>query len=569
MLTCLRVHNLAIIDRLEIELGPGLTVISGETGAGKSILLAALGLVLGARARSDIVRAGCEQAEVEALFDLTEAPDARERLREATGDAGDELVVRRVVSASGRSRAYLDGRLATAGQLQAVSRALVDLCSQHEHHVLVDPTTHLPFLDAFAKLDPDRDDLAASWRRWRQAADALDALADQVRDRAEREALLRFQLSEIDAIDPQADEESELEQEHDRLSHADRLARVTHEAEAELYGDDRSLSVRLARIQHNLDTLRGVDPELDAHIDQLASLHTDLEEIGRELGRYSRGLTFDPERLHHIQERLSALRRLQRRHGGTQDALIAARERMAGELSRFDGLEDELDALELQRQRAVDDLARRARALSERRGAEASRLGAAITTELQSLGMGGARIEIDIARTESRGAGPEVGGATCTTQGIDRVEFLISPNPGEPPRPLHRIASGGELSRSLLAIKRVLAQVAPAGLYVFDEVDTGVGGAVAEAIGHKLAEVAQHRQVLCITHQAPIAACGDAHLRVAKTEAEGRTRSTIVPLSEDERVDELARMMGGAEITAATREAARDLLRSVRRRAPQ
>jgi DNA repair protein RecN (Recombination protein N) len=561
VLCCLRVRQLAIIDTLDLELGPGLNVVTGETGAGKSILVEALKLVLGGRARADIVRAGAEEAVIEALFDLTQAPDLRARVEASFGRADDELVIRRSLRSEGRSRAWINGNLATAVQLAELTSGLVDICSQHEHHTLGDPSSHLRFLDAFARLEEPRAGVSSAWDRCSRAIGALEDAARQARERLDREAVARFQLDEIAQLDPRSGEVEELEQEHGLLAHADRIAATTRSAELDLYARDGAIVDQLARLHHGLAGLAGVDGSLDELIGRLDAVRTDLEDLARELGRFARGVVADPERLRVVDERLASLRRLERRFGGTLDRVIERRAQLTAELAGWDGLEDRLEALESERQVATEHLVGVARSLSARRHDAARTLGAAITDELQALGMGQARVEVDLSRLDGRApGGVEVGGVRYTATGMDRVELLIAPNKGEPPKPLVRIASGGELSRSLLAIKRVLARHGPAGLYVFDEVDSGVGGGVAEVIGRKLDEVARHHQVLCITHLPQIAVYGDRHLHVRKATDGERTRSEVQLLEGEVRIEELARMMGGVQVTDATRAAAADLL---------
>ena len=566
MLTWLSVRDLAIVDHVTVEPAPGLNVVTGETGAGKSILIAALQLALGARGRADLVRTGAEEAVIEATFDLRHAPGLRARVAALTDeDDVDELIVRRTLKPNGRSRAWIHGVMVPATRLAEVLGGVVDICSQHEHHGLADPTSHLAYLDAFADLDAPGQAMLIAWRAYREAADTLDALAEQVRRRSEREAILRFQLEELDAADPQAGEHDALEAEIARLGHADRLARATAEADDVLHSGESAVAGRIARLARTLGDVRGVDASLDTLLDRLDELLTLTEELGRDLGRYGRRIVHDPDRLREAEARLGTLRSLARRHGGSVDDLVALRARLRSEKAGLDALEDKMEACEAARQRALDAAARQARALSEARREAAAALGGAITAELADLGMGNARVQVDVARREQRGDGPDVDGARLGPQGLDRVELLIAPNKGEPPRPLHRIASGGELSRSLLAIKRVLAARSPRGLYVFDEVDTGVGGAIAESIGRKLADVARHQQVLCITHQPQIAVYGDAHWHVSKDDAADHTRSAVTRLDDDARLREVARMLGGIEVTDAHRAAAADLLAAARR----
>lgn len=560
VLTWLSIRDLAVVQQLTLEPHPGLNVITGETGAGKSILIAAIKLALGGRGRADLVRAGADQLVVEAAFDLDRSPAMRERLCELLDEEADELIVRRVLKATGRSRAWVNGVMVPGTTLSQLVRGVVDICSQHEHDQLADASTHLSFLDAFAELSAGAHAMARTWQAYADASSALDALAEQVRARAEREAVVRMQLDEMDAVDPQPGEEDELDAELGRLSHADRLRQITAAAEDALYSGEDGAGARLARLSRQLEDVAGVDPALDVLAERLEDVRTSVEELGRDLGRYGRAVTVDPRRLAEVEERLGALRRLTRRFGGTPERLLSLRTALREELAGFDTLEDRLESLEAARHAALDEAIREARALSQARRAAARELGASITKELADLGMGDARVEVDVARREGAGRGPDVDGARLGPTGIDRVELLIAPNRGEPPRPLHRIASGGELSRSLLAIKRVLSRRAPRGLYVFDEVDTGVGGAVAEAIGRKLRAVADHQQVLCVTHQPQIAAYGHAHFHVSKASTRDRTHSTLTQLDDQGRHAELARMLGGIEVTEASHAAAADLL---------
>ena len=566
MLTLLRVRNLAIIDELEVELGPGLNVVTGETGAGKSILVGALKLVLGSRGSPEMVRSGADRAEVEALFEVGNDPAVRARLEAAGAEPGPELVVRRVLPATGRARAYCNGSLATLAQLEELAAGLVDISSQHQHHTLVDPATHLGYLDAFARLDGLAGEVRIAHAALMAALRALREAESRLRDRAAREDLLRFQLAEIDKLDPAEDEVEQLAEERDRLSHAERLRTAAANAEHVIYGADSAVCSKLARVVGDLQDAARHDPALGELAERVAVASTELEEAARDLGHYAQRLGIEPERLAEIEERLHALKRLVRRHGADLSAVIAFRDQARAELDQLDQGEARVEALQADQARRLAAAGVQARALSARRHAAAALLGDAMTHELASLGMGGARVEVAVAPIEGRSEELNVDGARLTATGLDHVEFLIAPNPGEEPRPLRKVASGGELSRALLALKRVLAGMGGVGLYVFDEVDSGVGGAVAEVIGRKLAEVARHHQVLCITHLPQVAIYADRHLVVAKRVEEGRTLSTIRPLSEAERVEEIARMLGGIEQNEETRAAAAALLAGARRR---
>ena len=579
MLSLLRVRQLAIIDELEVAFAPGLNVLTGETGAGKSILVAALQLVLGGRGRPQLVRTGADRAEVEALFDLSGDTAAQARVRAIFGveseppgaDASDsahevnpyaEVVVRRVLDSNGRSRAYVNGRLTTLAQLTGLARGLVDISSQHEHHTLVDSSTHIHYLDAFAfepaeRLDRASDrasdrgvatlrgSMAEAWARLGDVDARLDALRRAVSEG--HGDFLRFQLAELDRV---LQNDLDIEAEVGRLRHADRLGAHLDRAEAMLWSGERSLTGTLSVVLRDLAQAVDIDAGLRPLLERVEASAADLEDAGRELARARRGVRADPARLTELEERLHEVRRLHRRHGDDLPKVAAG---LRAQIADLDGAEQRMLDLEAERIAAKARASQTANALSAGRRAAASALGAAISSELASLGMGEARVDVAVAET---GLG---------ALGQDRVEYLIATNRGEPPRPLAQVASGGELSRSLLAIKRVLAAAGPVGLYVFDEVDTGVGGAIADAIGRKLAEVAEHHQVLCITHLPQIAAQGDTHFHVRKAvirdgTGEERTQSRIERLSLDQRVHEVARMLGGATVTDTTRAAARELL---------
>lgn len=557
-LSLLRIENLAIIERSELELGPGLNVITGETGAGKSILVGALALVLGGRGDAGLVRTGADRATVEALFDLTDSPDLRGILEAEGIEADDELVIRRVVLKSGRSRAYLNNRLTSAKTLRRLARGLVDISSQHEHHTLVDARTHIDHLDAFAALEASRGVVAGAHKRLTAALAALRDAESGLRARAEREDLLRFQLGEVDALKPELGELDTLEAEADRMRHAAVLSEAATSAENALYGADRAVATQLDQVARDLAQAARRDPTLRELVERLEAARMEVEEVARDLERYGAGLTHDPRQLSAAEERLQALRRLVRKHGHTLEELLAWAEGARGELDRLSQGEAHIEALSRALSEAEQVAREAARALSSARRAAAAHLGDAMTHELSSLGMGGAQVLVDVASVEAQDNDGSVtlDGHRFTARGTDRVEFLIAPNPGEEPRPLAKVASGGELSRALLALKRVLAGIGPVGLYVFDEVDTGVGGAIAEVIGQKLADIAAHHQVLCITHSPQVAVYAHRHLHVRKHTEGGRTRSQVQALSEADHRAEISRMLGGIDVTEAARDAA-------------
>ena len=568
MLLQLSIKNLVLIESLVLELGTGFNVLTGETGAGKSMLVDALALVLGGRARPDMVRAGAREAEVEALFELQPGSRAVARL-EAGGiplERDHELVVRRVVQQQqdGRSRAYLNGRLCTASQLAELAPDLCDIASQHESVTLTDPATHLEYLDAYGRLSVLRDALATEVDRLSELSRELEAARDAARGRSEREDLLTFQLKEIEDVSPVVGEDTLLEHERGRLKHAERLSSATLSASERLYDGDQAICDALIRIASELESASELDGSLAPLARAVDAARAELADAARGLARYAEGIEVSPARLQEVEERLFRLQKLLRKHGPTTADLIVHRETVARELEAVVRSTDRVGELASERERLVTKAATAARTLSKKRRAAAEKLADAVGRELGELGMGRARVVVDVAPIA--GGGTDVDGGRLTRSGMDKVEILIAPNRGEEPRPLRRIASGGELSRALLAIKRVLAENGPAGLYVFDEVDAGVSGAIAEVIGRSIADVARHRQVLCITHLPQIAALADTQFVVGKTETKGRTFTTVRRLDDEERIEEVARMIGGVRVGEAARRAAVELL-AVRARA--
>ena len=560
MLTCLRVRNFAIIEELEVDLDGGLNIVTGETGAGKSILVDALQLVLGARGRPEVVRTDAEAAEVEALFDVSDDTDALNMLREQGIETDGELVVRRVVNASGRTRAYINGRLATLGQLREVTKGLADISSQHEFHSLADPRHHLAYLDAFADHEPLVGDVGAAHAMLVEAAGRLEEVVSEERGRADREDLLRFQTGEIDALTDVLDNEDVLFAERERLRHAESLGSAAGEAEAQLYSADNAICGSLSRIATSVEQASRFDPRLGTVADQIKEALVLLEDAASELGRYARDLSFDPRRLDLLEEQLDQLQRIKRKYGGNRAEVIAHRDQAKTELDLLERYEERVDRSEREYDEALERATAVALSLRKKRQAAAKRLSRAISEELTSLGMGEAKVTVELAALEGGPRELQVSGARLSLSGIDRAELLIAPNRGEEAKPLRKIASGGELSRSMLAIKRVLAGLGPASLYVFDEVDAGVGGAIAEVIGRKIHDVAQHSQVLCITHLPQISAYADAHYRVHKEVVGERTKSDIRLLSDTERLEEIARMLGGVQVTEQARAAAQQLI---------
>ena len=562
MLTCLRVRSFAIIEALEVELDAGLNIVTGETGAGKSILVDALQLVLGARGRPEVVRTDAEAAEVEALFDLTDQPEALSALRDRGIETDGELLIRRVVSATGRTRAYINGRLATLAQLKEVTKGLADISSQHEYHSLADSRHHLTYLDAFGNHAALLDEVGRAHAALVETAARLEEVVTEERGKADREDLLRYQVNEIETLREAIENEDALIAECERLRHAEKLGTAAGEAEAQLYSDDDSICGAVSRVASSVEQASGFDPSLGPIATQVREALVQLEDVASELGSYARDLSFDPDRLGALEDQLDRLSRIKRKYGDTGEEILAYHDQAAEELDSLERYEERLDRYQREFDEALDEASRIALTLRGKRQAAAAKLSKAISMELSSLGMGEAKVTVELAALEGGPHELQVEGARLSPTGVDHAELLIAPNRGEDAKPLRKIASGGELSRAMLAIKRVLAGLGPASVYVFDEVDAGVGGAVAEVIGRKIHEVAQHSQVLCITHLPQISAYADAHYRVHKEVIGKRTKSDIRLLSDKERLEEIARMLGGVTVTDQARAAAQELIRS-------
>jgi len=581
MLVNLRIRHFVLVEELELRFESGFNVLTGETGSGKSILVDALSLVFGQRGTADVVRPGAEEAEVQALFDISASPAVRARLAEAGLDAEGELVIRRVVHKNGRSRSYVNGRLCSAKELVELTRELADVTSQHESVALVDPKTHLDYLDRFAGLEGVPEDPTVGGKKAQvrellsHAVAALATLDERIatlrtreRDRKEREAFLRFQLETIDAVAPEQGELERLGEELGRLKHAEKLRATAVRVTRFLDGEDGGVTDELGRLASELGAAAAIDERLRPSAEEVDQCWNVLSELSRTLGHYLDRLELNPARLEEVQARLYRLEKLARSHGPTLDDVLLTRGRLAGELEEFAAADATLPELLKERVRALETAASLARQLSKRRHDAAKRLAKAIAAELAELGMSGAEVVVGVSPRPKKEGEPEVDGARLTGSGIDRVELLLAPNPGGEPRALGQTASGGELSRVLLALRRALASTGRterrAGIVVLDEIDAGVGGETADRIGRAVASIASERQVLCITHLASIAAYADAHFVVTKTIADARTTSTAAAVEGAARVAELARMLTGARNGSAER-AARDLLSAARR----
>lgn len=569
MLEYLRIRNFAIIEDVELELGPGLSAITGETGAGKSILVGALTGLRGARLTRESVRDGVDQAVVEAVLSRDGfAPDDADG--SARGDDGAEgLLLMRTLSASGRSRQRLDGELVPAKRLAEVVGPRLDISGQHDGQTLTDPSTHLGLLDSAGVSKKALGGVRVAVAALVEASERLAKLSMDERDRAARLDLLSYQLGELEAARPEPGEHVELDTERRRLGSATELEQAARGALGLLYEDEGSAVERLGRCERMLGDAAQLDPTLGELPERLAEARAQCDDVARELLSYAGSIEGDPARLDAVESRLSELDRLRRKHGVDVDDLADLRDRIAAEVEDLRCADERIEALRAELDRARSAARDAAGKLTTARKRTATRLAKAVEANLARLGMPKARFVIRLERRTSRkGDDPELvfDGRRLGPQGWDRVELLVAPNPGEEPLPLARTASGGELSRLMLAIKLVLADRDRVQTYVFDEVDAGIGGVTADTVGLALAEVARHRQVLCITHLPGIAAFADHHFQVSKSDRDGRTHATITELSAKKRTEELARMIGGAKVTKATRAAAAELLAGAKKR---
>ena len=559
MLSHLVIRNFAIIDHLEVPFEPGLTVLTGETGAGKSIVVDALNLLLGGRASNDVIRTDEDAAVVEGIFDL--ADDTR--LNALLADRGIEtlpgqVMIRRIVSRSGRNKVFINSCLTTVTTLAELTSGLVDISGQHEHYSLIAAERHIDVLDAFADLAADRSAMLAAHAEVQRLRSVLSTLQQSMRDRAQRIEFLRFQLDEIDRVAPEPGEDAALRQELNVLRHAEKIAGATHDAVRRLYDDHDSAVVRLATSTTELERAAAHDPRLADYAERLGQARLLVDDVVRDLQGYHDALDDDPRRLDAVQGRLEELRRLERKHGGDVESVLVAADAMRRELDDLDNAEQRSGEIEEAlggAEQAAFDVAVK---LSRKRRKAAEVFSESIERELGDLNMARTRFVIDFAHASLPSSVAEV---SLTQRGFDEVEFLIAPNVGEEPKSLSRIASGGEMSRIMLAIKTVHSDRDAVATYIFDEVDAGIGGETADMVAMKLRGTADGHQVLCITHLPQIASRGHHHYRVEKNTVNDRTQSTIRPLDTEERVDELARMLGGTRITDKTRDAARELLR--------
>jgi DNA repair protein RecN (Recombination protein N) len=548
MLTDLTIKNVAIIDTLQIAFKPGLTVLTGETGAGKSIIIDAVGLIMGARASGDLIRSGEEEAVVEALFDISDLPEIRQQLSEAGFDAADELLIKRSLSRSGKNRIFINGGMATLALLVDIAPRLINIYGQHDSQTLLKPENHLHLLDRFAGIRELRQKFTALFGRLASVRDTLAGLEHAEREAEQRLDLLSYQSDEIAQAALKPGEEELLEEERTLLASAGKLGGVSSEAFDRLYGGDGTLLGQLRRISGSITELSAIDHSLQETAASLEGAFLQLEDAALTLRDYASRIESDPARLQQIDDRLDQLGKLKKKYAPTVEEILVYKAGIDSELEQLHGREQCRHDLETELNDLEEELKRLGGELTAARISAAVNLKHALEREAHQLAMKGAVIEPALeALTEPR------------STGFERVEFLFSPNPGEIPRPLARIASGGELSRLMLAIKQVLPD-SDVPTLVFDEVDTGIGGATSELVGRKLKNVAAAQQVLCITHLPQVAVFADQQLRVEKLITDGRTTTRVLELGQNDRTREVARMLAGTTVTDSALKHAAEML---------
>ena len=539
MIRFLSVRHLAVVEHLDLDLQPGFTVLTGETGAGKSIVLGALNLLAGGRASGDLVRTGAAKAVVQAAL------DARE---------GDEVLLRREVTAQGRSRAFINGTLTTIGEMQVNGLRLLDFHGQHAHQALLEPRNHLPLLDVHGKLAAPAAAVAAAFDAWRTALARLDGARSE-RDRsAERLELLAYQQKEIDDVAPTPGEDDALAVSRKRLAHAERLVALCSQAYGALYEQDGAAIPTLGQVWRQVAELAAIDPSFEAHLEARGTVEAHLEDLAFALRSCAADVEGSPEHLADVEGRLAELERLKRKYGPSIDDVLEHRRRIGGDLDALRDGAGQIEELTRDEERARSRFLDAAEGLSARRRKTAANLSRKLAAVLERLAMPHARVQVqfgDGARAPER----------WTARGIDDVELYFSANPGEAPRPLARIASGGELSRVMLALKTLATTDMPGKTLVFDEIDAGIGGSAANSVGRLLRLLGERFQVVCVTHLPQIAAYADIHCRVSKAVRNGRTETSVDTLDEPDREVELARLMTG-NTSPAARAGARALLDS-------
>lgn len=558
MLRSLQIRDFAIVDQIEVDFEPGMTVLTGETGAGKSILVDALGLVLGERGGAQLVRESARRAEFSAEFDVSALDNVQSWLQEQALDEDGECLLRRVINADGRSRAFVNGNAVTMQQLKSLGDMLLDIHGQHMHQSLGRRAVQRDLLDHFGGLADLRHATATAFAKWESLRDRLERLQSADADRASRIDLLTFQLQELEALDAQPGELDELQAERQKLRNSGALADgVTAALSGLSEADTGNVATLLAEAQRSLEAIAGFDAEIAPVLELLESAGIQVAEASDALARYADGIDMDPARRDQVEERLDAFQGVARKHRIAPDELPELAGALRTELDELEHAEERGAELEKEAAFAGEEYFQVANQLSEKRRQAARKFSARVSDAMSTLGMPGGAFEAAVSRVADDAA---------RSWGVDDIDFLISANPGQPLAPLSRVASGGELSRMSLSIQVIGSGGSAIPTMIFDEVDSGVGGSVAEMVGRRLAELGEHRQVLCVTHLPQVASLAANHFRISKITDGRTTRTSVAPLDDDGRIEELARMLGGVDITRKTLEHAAEMLAGASRK---
>jgi DNA repair protein RecN (Recombination protein N) len=561
MLVHLSISNFAIIKQLEFSLKSGLNILSGETGAGKTIIINAMNLILGGRAFADLIRSGCKEASVEALFEFPENRSLTEMLSELGFSFNGELLIKRSISREGRNKILINGSMATLHMLSRVGAILISISGQHEHQLLLKQDNHLYLLDDFDGLSDERLDLNELFNGYKLLKDEINHLKKKIAETGERQDLTQFQIQEIEKAEISPGEDARVAEEKRRLQHSKELLEIVTEGYQRLYERNDSVLSSISKCIKSVDKGAGIDPGLAPIKESLAEIEIKLEDASFALRDYEKTIHMDPHRLEELEERFEFLNGLKRKYGPTLEDVLKYKNRLASMMCDLDEKKGKLDKLERECQDLETGLMSRAAALSKKRQKAAGGLEKAVEKELKDLHMAETKFKVKFdQRHDEQRELQDVKVEEVKLDGLDQVEFMISPNIGEDLRPLARIASGGELSRIMLALKTILARTASVETVIFDEVDSGISGATAEVIGEKLSSLAAYHQILCITHLPQIASQGQNHFLVSKEVFNGRTQTIISGLEPEERVQEIARLLGGREITPRAVAHAREML---------
>ncbi len=563
MLQELTIRNFAIIDDLNISFSDDLTVLSGETGAGKSIILNAVNLLLGSRANATLIRTGAESAELEALFRITPKSNVVSIMEQLGYNTSEGLLVRRLISRSDHNRIYINGRLSTMHILNSITENLASISGQHAHQGLLKEDQHLLILDQFGGLLSLREEVSECFHEIIPSIEKLNHFISKKEKQAERIELLAFQKKEITEASISFEEDTDLEKERTILKNSEALYQAVNKSIEELYSAQGSIVERLIEIKKNLEKGGRIDPLLTIKAEGVAGVTFNLEDMVDNLRTYLKTIQVDEKRLEVVEDRIDTLQRLKRKYGGSIDAVLKHLDSISQELSGIENISGTIADTEKELSLLHKKFAQLAETLSSKREETAKTLANKVVTELDSLEMSKTRFQISLKNTPADEKAHKyltAHGNLLTETGLDRATFLIAPNIGEALKPLANIASGGELSRVVLAMKAILAETDSVETVVFDEVDAGIGGSVAEVVGKKLSSLADHHQVICITHLPQIAKFANQHFCISKSVSDGRTITSINPLNEKDRLKEIARMLGGVEITQATLDHAREML---------